>query len=298
MKTESIVPVKTAVIGADGLIGQRLFDYYNKFDSECLGTFTPGLGQKPEFDLKNPDITPFHLHESGYQDVVIAAAVTGLNTCEENIKFTRLCNVTGTLSLINQLAEYNLKPIYFSSDNVFDGHEGNYTEKSLFGPLNEYGKQKVDVEKKISIITRGNYLVLRLGKVFDLKKGDGTLIDEIASRLSKGLEVKAAHDQILSPILIDDIVHAIVNLQVNNAVGVFHVCSPETWTRYELAIRIASALGVDTSLVKSISLDDLNEKFKRPKKTNMNCDYIRSFLSFDFTSIHKCIKYVAENYKR
>ena len=87
--------------------------------------------------------------------------------------------------------------------------------------------KKAEVETAIKKISKGNYLVIRLSKIFSLKKDDGTLLDEMAKILISGKELQAATDQIFCPTLISDLVEIVTILQTRRVTGVINVCSQE-----------------------------------------------------------------------
>ena len=234
--------------------------------------------------------------ESGYQDAIISAGIAKIGVCENKRKYARKVK-DGTISLIQKLADEGIKPIYISSDYVFDGRMGHYDDDAPTHPLNEYGKQKAEIEMRIKEICKGNYLIARLSKAFTLEQGDGTLFDEMASVLTSGGTIRAASDQVFSPTLLSDTVQAVKALQAKGATGTFNICSPEVWSRYDLALKMADCLGINSNQVERICLDDLNEPFKRPKDTTMATEKLRKKTNCAFTPIEQCIKQVAEHWK-
>jgi dTDP-4-dehydrorhamnose reductase len=238
------------------------------------------------------------LRENGYEDALIFSASTKVAACEEDALGTRKVNVTGTLALIRQLADEGIKPIFSSSDYVFDGKTGNYDDYASRNPGTEYGRHKAEVEEKIEELTNGNYLVIRLGKIFTLDKGDGTLLDEMAGVLASGGSVRAAHDQIFNPTLVSDIIKAVSALQIVGAKGIVNVCSPEAWARYDIALEMARALGIDRSRVVRISLDEMRPGPRRPKNTSMLTGRLSRETDCVFVSIAECIKRVAANWTK
>jgi dTDP-4-dehydrorhamnose reductase len=140
-------------------------------------------------------------------------------------------------------------------------------------------------------------LILRLGKVYGRTRGDRTLLDEMAGRLTGGQEVAAARDQIFCPVFVGDVVRAVLGLQAVGATGLFNVCGPEVWSRFDLARTLARALGADPALVRGISLDDLKEPFRRPKRSDMMCRRLRATLDLDFQPLAACVGSLAEQYQ-
>ena len=229
---------------------------------------------------------------------MIAAAVAKPALCEKDPAFTRAINVEGTLRIAEQLHAKGIVPIVFSTDYVFDGITGSYSETSPQGPLNEYGRQKTLLENKLPEVCKNDYLLIRLGKVYTLQKGDNSLLDEMAQLLSRKQIVKAAGDQIFNPIWIGDVVSSIHTLQQKDKRGCYHVCGSETYSRYDLAYALTKHLGLDPTLVQPISLDSLNESFVRPKNTSMsNCRLLQE-LEGTMTMMNESLAAVARHYQQ
>jgi dTDP-4-dehydrorhamnose reductase len=179
---------------------------------------------------------------------------------------------------------------------VFDGQDGRYIDDAPTRPLNEYGAQKAEVEQRLPEVCGGRCLVIRLGKVFGLARGDGTLLDEMAGRLTKGQEVAAARDQVFSPVLVGDVVRAVLSLQAVGVTGVVNLSAPEVWSRFDLGRAVALALGAAPALVRGISLDDLKEPFRRAKRTDLLCRRLKETINPEFRPMAACIASLAEQY--
>ena len=119
----------------------------------------------------------------------------------------------------------------------------------------------------------------------------------MAAVLTSGKTIRAAFDQIFSPTLLSDTVNALMALQANNVTGAVNICSPEAWSRYDLALKMADCLGVNIKKVEKISLDDLKESFTRPKNTTMATERLGKETDCQFTSITHCIEKVAGIWK-
>jgi dTDP-4-dehydrorhamnose reductase len=224
---------------------------------------------------------------------MIAAAVCRMSLCEQDKESTFQCNVERALYLAQYFAQRGITPILFSTDYVYDGIAGDYTEASRPNPLNEYGRQKVVLEELLPSVCGDNYLLIRPGKVFGLEKGDKTLFDEMASHLTQHIPIRAAYDQIFSPIAIQDLIQAVFSLQRLRLKGVFNICGQEKWSRYDLGLKIAEKLLVPLHLVEPISLDDLKETFKRPKCTTMRLDKLLQNIEIEMTSMEEYIEKIA-----
>ncbi len=286
-----------AVFGGSGYIGSRLLAEFSKSGSGTVGVGRNATDGLLSMDLARPDIASLDLKKRGVTHAIIAAAVSRIDVCESDPYSARVVNVDGTVELAKQLCNKGIKLIVFSSDYVFDGAKGSYTEGSVVSPVNEYGRQKADMEKLLLRDCGENVLVLRLSKVFDVNKGSATLLDEMAGRFVRGEAVSAARDQYFCPVWIDDVVALVGRLMTSGANGVMHLCAPRKTSRLELALNIAEAVGADECLVKNIRLRDLGENFVRPLDTSMVCDRLNRYMKYDFRDVRDCVRELAFNYR-
>jgi len=198
--------------------------------------------------------------------------------------------------LARQLSGGGIRVAALSSDYVFDGVEGDYNEHSAVNPLNEYGRQKAEMEKRLMNACGRDILVIRLSKVFDAIRGSGTLLDEMAYKLLHGIPFKAARDQYFCPTFIDDVVAAVLQLIATDMTGIVHLCSPAKTSRLDLAIKVATAFGCDRDLIQEISLRDLGESFSRPLNTSMVCTRLACTTLHRFRPLNTCIELLKSSY--
>ncbi|MBI4179189.1 SDR family oxidoreductase [bacterium] len=290
--------IKTAVIGADGYLGRRLWNMYRKEYPDCVGTvFSNPRGGLVKFDLHHPDICPLRLEETGHRAVFICAAKSGVTDCEDGPEASYSVNVTGTLDVIRQVGRTSMQVIFPSSDYVFDGRGGRYDDGHPTAPETEYGRQKAAVERALPSLSK-NFLVLRLSKIFGTTRGDGTLLDEMAAGLAAGLNITAAPDQYFCPLHVDDFLKAADAVQVRQLTGVMNVAGRERLSRYDLAIRLAGKMNVDSARVRPVRLHDIPSMKGRPRDTSMVCSRLTSEAGFsEITPLSESIRKVAENWK-
>jgi dTDP-4-dehydrorhamnose reductase len=205
-------------------------------------------------------------------------------------------NVAGTLELVRQIAAASMQVIFLSSDYVFEGTTGNYSETSPALPTTEYGRQKAVVEAEIPNITE-NFLILRLSKIFGLAKGDGTLLDDVAFNLLAGKKVRVARDQFFCPTYIGDVVTAMHAIQGRSLSGRLNLCSPEVWSRFGIATALGPGLGAAPDLIEPIHLHDIPAMAGRPLNTSMRCSKVLSEVDIGFTPMAACLKAVVQNYR-
>jgi len=286
--------LKTAVIGASGYIGSRLLHRYREQFPDCIGTtFSRSLPNLISFDLRDPELNQLALEETKHQAVLIASGQTNVVWCESHPDESYDLNVRSTLQLIEQLGKTSLTTIFLSSDYVFDGRTGDYSDRVEVSPTTEYGRQKAKVEREIPNLTN-NYKILRLSKIYGTEGKDGTLLDSIARTLSQGQVVEAARDKIFNPTHVDDLVSMILFIQQHEKSGLFNLCSPQSYSRYQIALQLSEALNMDSTLVKPVLLSE-NPLLKHiPLNTSLKRSTILEAVSH--LSMNEAVKRVAANW--
>jgi dTDP-4-dehydrorhamnose reductase len=241
------------------------------------------------FDIRQPDLAALRLEETGHQAVLIASAKPNIAYCQQQAEAAQAVNVTGTLELIRRVGRTSMQVIFISSDYVFAGRKGPYDDDAETRPTTEYGRQKAAVEKELPNLA-ANYLVLRLSKIVGITKGDGTLLDEMASSMAAGRPVRAARDQVFCPTYVDDLVRAVLAIQTRRLQGVMNVCNAQGWSRCDVALALAWQMGVDLALVEPISLYDIPSMAGRPLDTSMACSRLAREVGASFTPLPRCIE--------
>lgn len=288
--------IKTVIIGASGFIGGHLLKSYRRQFSDCVGTsFSHPQQDLIPFDIRSPDLSKLRLEEKGYKAIILAAAKSRIEYCENEKEKALQVNICGMKKLVEQLSKSSMQIIFLSTDYVFDGARGNYDDLDPTGPTTEYGRHKEILEKEIKKLT-DNFLIIRLSKIFGLKKGDGTILDDLARKIVNNEEILAANDQFFCPTYIGDLVNAIHQIQNHQLKGIFNLCGDERWSRYQLAISLAKQLRCSTKRIKKVNLYDLPSMAGRPLNTTLKCSRLKEALGFKFRPMQEHLQKVAFNY--
>lgn len=284
---------KTLVIGASGLIGSYLFMEYQRQYPDVIGTSYNDISHELiHFGLGENKLDELNIAGQCYDSVIISAGITNISYIDKNSELTRKINVDATLELIYELSKLELHVIFLSSDNVFSGQTGEYSDVAEAIPISIYGQQKKSVELEIPKICN-KYTILRLAKVVGSIKSDNTILDDISRQLTQSDDVYAAEDLVFNPTAVEDIVRAIKYIQENEVYGTLNFCNPEIWNRYDLTVAMASKLKSFTK-INRINFSDLGLAANRPLNTSMlnsSC-----FESFNFTKLETCMERVTNNW--
>ncbi|MBI4418613.1 MAG: dTDP-4-dehydrorhamnose reductase [Ignavibacteriales bacterium] len=265
------------VCGSNGLLGQRLaLMLGGQTEYEVLNTshhrsfvFDHQLFDYTQLDLRRASDVK-SLVSSFQPDVIInAAGATNVDWCETHREDAWAANVVGVEHLIDAARKVGARLIQISTDYVFDGKTGNYTEEDRPNPLNYYGKTKLAGENAIRI-SGITYSIIRTvvlyGSGYRVKKNFALWVLE---NLKQGERIRCVDDQISSPTYVSDLAHGVLKIAELGKTGIYHIAGSEAASRYEFASRIAAAFELDSSLIERIRTSDLSQRAVRPMNTTM-----------------------------
>ncbi len=285
------------VTGANGLLGQHLVTALIKLG---YGILALGKGEcrikdfaGKYVDIDITDAVAFRDEIVKHKpDIIIhAAAMTQVDECEKDKQSCYNVNVTATRFLIDAAREVQSKLIYVSTDFVFDGMNGPYSEDDQTGPVNYYGSTKVAAEKAI-MESQLRWSIVRTVLVYG-QTVDGTrsnIINWVKSSLEEGKHIKVVSDQFRTPTFVDDLVNGIVLLIEKNVDGIYHISGKEEMTPYDMAIETARYLKLDESLIEKVDSSSFTQAGVRPAKTGFIIDKARHELGFEPRSFKESLE--------
>jgi len=224
---------KVLIIGGSGFIGSRLLS------SGSAGRYTATYLSQPlkggvRFDTTRDRLADkFLLRGHGYTHAVLTMGVTKLDQCAQAPERTELANLIGVQNAVDDLLEASVHPIFLSSDGVFDGTRGPWTEEDPVCPTLTYGRQKAGVESYLAGSPRP-WTILRLSKVISTYASERNLLSLWLKQILQGQTILCATDQVLSPIDIDDVVQVIDFVVETGTRGLFNTSGSDILTRLEL----------------------------------------------------------------
>ncbi len=171
-------------------------------------------------------------------------------------------NAAGCARLAQACAANGVRFAGFSSDLVFDGQKGAaYVESDAPAPLNAYGRSKHAAED--AVLEAGG-LMARTAAFFspyDLHN----FATQVAHGLARGRSIAAAHDSVVSPTYVPDLVDAVLNLVIDGEVGLWHLANPGAVSWSEFAGHLAHALRLDARLIRPTASADMGWMAQRPR---------------------------------
>ncbi len=265
------------ICGANGLLGQRLaLMLGGRTDYETLNTSRERSFVYDDrlFDFTQLDLTRKgdvkSLVSSFQPDVIMnAAAMTNVDWCEEHREEAWNGNVVAVENLVEAARKVGAKLIHVSTDYVFDGKTGNYSENDKPNPVNYYGKTKLAGENAIRVADI-DHAILRTIVVY----GYGIGVKKnfalwVVDSLRNGNSIRCVTDQIANPTYVTDLALAMTSIAELGKSGIFHVSGREEVSRYEFAVRIAEGFGLSPALIEPIRTNQMVQRATRPLHTTL-----------------------------
>jgi dTDP-4-dehydrorhamnose reductase len=225
--------MKTAwITGANGLIGSYLVRTAPEFGPEWqVRALT-----RVDFDLLDFAGAEREFKRDRPELIIHCAAVSTSAEAQKNPPLAKRVNVDATKFLAELAGEIQF--IFFSTDLVFDGRKGNYTETDATNPLHLYGETKLAAEQ--TVLRNPKHLVVRTSLNGGISRsGNRGFNEQLWHALEKGQEMKLFTDEFRSPIFAGETARAVWELAGKNCAGIFHVVGAQKLSRYEIGQLLA-----------------------------------------------------------
>ena len=269
------------VTGSNGLLGQKLTEtILNDQELELIATGKgpdrfPQSGKYEYACLDVSDALQVNEVLGKYKPeaVIHTAAMTNVDQCENNKEECWIANVDSVKNLIAACEKLNIHLVHLSTDFVFDGENGPYTEEDEPHPLSYYGLTKLEAEKLLQA-SACSWTILRTiivyGIVNDASRSNIVLWAK--ESLEKGLPINVVKDQWRMPTLAEDLAGCCILAVKKQARGIYNASGKDMMSIIELVQKVADYWNLNKNLISPISSASLNQPAKRPKRTGFILD--------------------------
>lgn len=282
---------KVLITGANGLLGQKLVqklkdnDGYQVFATgrgKCRLPLTWGEGYtwleldvtdleqvKAVFDQTKPDV------------LIHTAAMTNVDECELNREACKLQNVDAVKNLIVGCERHDTHFIHLSTDFIFSGDDGPYSEADSPSPVNFYGETKLESEKLLEASTI-NWAIARTVLVYGIAAdmSRSNIILWVKKSLEDGKNIQVVNDQLRTPTLAEDLADGCILLMEKEATGIFNISGKDMLTPFDMAMLTADYFGLDKTLIREVDSTIFTQPAKRPLKTGFNIEKAEKELGY------------------
>lgn len=262
------------VTGASGLLGASVVSQAQGRGREVIGLYHRHPIHLEGVKLLRVDIadraeTCRIFGELRPSIVVHCAAATDVDQCEDLPDEAYRLNVTAAATIAEITARSGVRLLYVSTDSVFDGERGNYSETDTPAPLNVYATTKLQGEREIARLNP-EATIARVSLYGWNAQNKDSLAEWVLRRLILGKPMPGFSDVFFCPALANDVAEVLLELIDQNLSGIYHVVGSECISKYEFARRVAAKFAFDPGQVFATRMADAKLKALRPRNTSLN----------------------------
>lgn len=272
--------MRILITGASGLLGVRVLmeaasafpsaKVYGTFNTclpEITASYADNITMKKVNFLCSEEVTNL-MREVQPDWVIHCVAMTAVDLCETESVLAERLNVECVSQLMSQLKS-TCRFIYISTDCVFDGRRGSYTEEDVPAPLNVYAKTKLAGEAYV-LQENLRHFVLRtnlFGQMWGKQVG---LACWIIDSLKQKKIITGFTDVFFNPLSTDELARIICHIIAYEVEGgLYHLGALDSCHKYDFIYKLATIFSLDTSLVKKGSVSSCSFKAARPLNTTL-----------------------------
>ena len=259
------------VVGGDSAIGavvlgaEKLAGWSLQASTRRTGSLRPG---RFLLDLANPD-TFENLPKATH--LLFCAGIVDRRECAEHPAQTSKINIEAAKAVIDWYMAQKSHITYLSTNLVLDGKTEAALATAQTCPIDEYGRQKLEIEKFLSAYE--NHAICRLGKVLH---PDVQLIQNWINNIRSGVAIEAFSDYYMSPVTMEFVSDVIVGLMQNQTTGIIQATASDTISYAEFAQELCIALNEDPKLVIEVTAAQRGiDVTREPRYAHLNGSRLR-----------------------
>lgn len=286
--------MKIFITGATGKVGEAITKFLSKETDWDLVLQTTS-GETIRIFNNKTKVAKFNLSDKKLlreiilqekPDVIInTSAMTNVDLCETEKKAASDINTKVVETLVKVANKLNAKLITFSTDYIYNGEKGPYSEYDIPDPLSYYGKTKLAAENFV-IGNIVNYAIIRTNVVYGYSSyGKSDFIRWVLESLLAKKEIKIINGQYCNPTFADDIAYGVFKIIEKNLRGIYNIAGKDYLNRYEIACKIAETLNLNKNLITEVDYKTLQQAAKRPHKGGLITLKAESEFGFTFSTL-------------
>ena len=275
METSSLVKNRILVTGSNGMLGQRTVQFYSsKENIELLATSVEEKSvidsvDYVSCDIKSRDEIKKVVHDYYPDFIVHTAAFTNVDLSEKLREDAWKINVKGVEYIAEAARAIDAHIIHISTDYVFDGKDGPFSENATPNPIGYYGRTKLASENVLRICGT-LFTILRTNVLYGIAPNSRPdFVRWVVNSLNKEETIRIVKDQINNPTFIDDLVQGINKIIEFKKTGIYNIGGQEFLSRYDFTLRIADYFDLDKNLITAITTEELKQPARRPMRSGL-----------------------------
>jgi dTDP-4-dehydrorhamnose reductase len=275
------MPTRFLITGASGQLGAYLLRELRRgADSVSAWSGTRsetlfGIPLEP-VNLANADQVADAFRRAQPDTIIHAAAIATIAACYRDPEYANEINARASARLAELAAGPGARLVLVSTDLVFDGNSGWYTEGDTPAPLSVYGRTKMAAEQAVLAAPRAT--VARVSLLFGpTLTGREAFFEAQVRALRERKPIRCFTDEWRTPLGLATAARAIIALARSEFHGVMHLGGPERLTRLAMARQLATVLQLDPEVLVPATRDQLAAPEPRPRDVSLDASLWRQW---------------------
>jgi len=223
-------------------------------------------------DLTRPEDVARAVEVARPEAILHTASMTEVDACERAPLDAWAANVTAPELLAREARRTGAHLVAVSTDYVFDGEAGPYSEEAVPNPRGAYAVSKHAGELAVRTLAP-SWAIARTAVVYGWPPaGRPNFGAWLLGKLEKGEPVKLFSDQHVSPSLADNVAAMVAELAVRGLKGIWNTCGAEVVSRVEYGRALCEVFGLDASLLQPSLLAEAGLASPRPRRSGLKTD--------------------------
>jgi dTDP-4-dehydrorhamnose reductase len=274
--------MRILVTGASGLLGLNLALEAARSGHQVFGIANSHALRTDVFqvilaDLLAPGELERLLEETQPDWVIHCAALAVVDACEADPGLARQLNSNLPGKLAKAVARGGARLVQISTDAVFDGQRGDYTEIDLPNPLSVYAQTKLDGERAVAEVNP-DAIIARVNLYGWSLSGKRSLAEFFFYNLKANMPVKGFTDVFFCPLLANDLAQVLLRMISAGLRGLYHVVSSESVSKYDFGVMLARRFGLQENLIAATSVKQGGLNAARSPRLTLRSDKLAQAL--------------------
>lgn len=271
------------ITGASGYLGSALLRHLMTVhpDWDADATFfsappAPGTPHAHALDLRDPDSVE-EVIDMAEPNVIFHTAALNAGDADEMYR----TNALGSDYLARSAARHGVRLIHLSSDVIFDGERGNYTEEDAPNPLTPYAVSKADAERAI-LESGADAVLVRTSLIYGFKP-----LDPRTRSVLLGEMPNLFVDEWRCPVWVNSLCEALVELAEIEYRGILNVAGRQPLNRYDFGVKLMRTLNGDES--RLVAMNSRASGLVRPRDCTLNLARAAAMLKTDLIGVDEML---------
>lgn len=190
-------------------------------------------------------------------------------------------NARGSEYLARGAGQLNARLIHLSSDVIFDGERGNYSEDDAPNPITPYAVSKADAERGV-MDSSANAIIVRTSLIYGFKP-----LDSRTRSIRRGEMPRLFVDELRNPIWVMNLCEALTELAASDYRGILNVAGTQPLSRYEFGLKLMRYMGGDESMVTPMRSEESG--LVRPRDCTLNLSRAKQLLKTELLGVDQVL---------